>query len=153
MQSSVSMNPSAARAGMVAYPLRDSKIDTYAAEGNVKFGYAVVKGTATGQCKQAATAADTFLGIAIMTQFRSHDSSTSDAHYPDDDAVNVMSFGEVWVPYSGTAPTVGATLYVDVLVAAGKVTATSTSNLAAPLKCKAVDTSLALALVLFTQSV
>jgi hypothetical protein len=153
MQSSVSMNPSAARAGMVAYPLRDSKIDTYAAEGNVKFGYAVVKGTGSNQCKLVATAGDTFLGIATLTQFRSHDSATSDPHYPDDDAVNVMSFGEIWAPYNGTAPTVGATLYVDVAAATGKLTATSASNLAAPLKCKAVDTSLGLVLAAFTQAV
>jgi hypothetical protein len=147
------MNPKVARAGMLAFPLRESKVDTHAAEGTVKFGYAVVTGTAAGQAKTASADTDTFLGFALESKARVVDSTTSDPHYNEDDALNVCSFGEVWVPYSGTAPTVGATLYVDVLVTAGKVTATSTDNLAAPLKCKKVDTESTLVLVAITEPV
>lgn len=151
-QTSVSMNMAVARAGMAAYPLRDSKIDSYAAEGAVKFGYAVVAGTAGEQVKHAAVVGNKFRGIAMMTQAIESGTAT-DAQYPDKDAVNVMSFGEIWAPYSGTAPAVDAVLYVDVLVTPGKLTAVSTNNLAAPLKARKVDTTLGLVLAVFTEAV
>jgi hypothetical protein len=89
MQTAATMNIKTARAGMLAYPLRHSKIDTWAAEGNVSFGYAVVKGTSPGHVKHAALAADTFVGFAIESKARVVDSSVAAPHYHDDDAVNV----------------------------------------------------------------
>lgn len=146
MQTSISNTMAVARPGMIAYPMREARVQTYAAQGAVKFGYCVVKGTAATQAKIPTVVGDIFLGIAQMTLAINEQTGT-DAQYPDKEAMNVLKFGEIWVPYSGTAPTVGATLYVDVLVVPGKVTAVSTNNMTAPLKCVAVDTSLTLALV------
>lgn len=148
-QTSVSLNISEARAGLLAYPGRDCRIDSFAAEGACRFGYIMVEGTATNQVKEAAATSDTVKGIAVATNAIENDSDGSDPGYNDEDTVNTLVFGEVWMPYDGTAPSVGDTaLYVDVDGGTKKLTLTSTSNLSVNgLKVKKVNTTLGLVLV------
>lgn len=153
MQSSISNDMAKARAGMIAYPIRDARVQTYACEGVVPFGYCVVKGTTPKQCKKAATAADVFYGIAQMTLAINETSNVGSAAYSDKDAANILKFGEIWVPYSGTSPVPGLPVFIDVVVAPGKVTATSAANIAAPLKCVEVDSATGLCLVEITSQI
>lgn len=142
-----------ARAGMIAYPMRPASVQTYAAEGVVPFGYAVVKGTTKDQAKVPTVVGDVLYGFAQMTLAINETAASGSAAYATKMAMNVLKFGEIWVPYSGSAPTPGLAVYVDVLVAPGKVTAVSTNNMVAPLKCVEVDTATALCLVEITAQI
>jgi hypothetical protein len=153
MQSVINNDMQRARAGMIAYPMREARVQTFACQGVVPFGYCVVKGTTAKQCKVPAAAADVLYGIAQMTLAINQTANVGAAAYADKDAANVLKFGEIWVPYSGTAPVPGTAVFVDVLVAPGKVTSVATNNMVAPLKCVDVDTATQLCLVEITAQI
>lgn len=87
-------------AGMKA-DITDDTVNSYAAEGAIPFGVAVIAGTdVTKQVKIPAAAGGVFRGIAL------HDPNTMQtdagvAQYATKAAVNVMSQGRVWVRVAG----------------------------------------------------
>ncbi|QDP67005.1 MAG: hypothetical protein Unbinned3138contig1000_47 [Prokaryotic dsDNA virus sp.] len=106
-------------------------VDSFAAEGAVPFGVAVIRGTADDQCQVADSDAGDFLGVSLFTHtIEQTFPATGNAAYADTDTVSVVSDGRVWMEAVG-AVTAGAAAYAIVAAGAtqGQATATSTDNL------------------------
>jgi hypothetical protein len=106
----------------------------------------------------AATTLGAVIGASFYQPHLVPQSDGSNNLYRSGDSVPCMRTGEVWVEYSGTAPTVGASVNVmhssTTATHRGKVTGSATSGSAGVeisavegLKCMAVDTTASLALV------
>lgn len=115
-------------------------IESFAAEGNVPFGYGVVAGTADNQVAVAAADTDSFVGVSVFTHAvpqgidltaAEGEQYTTGAEYRDGDAVNVARKGRVYVEVTANV-TAGEAAYVDVTTTdeEGKFTNVSTDNLA-----------------------
>ncbi len=155
MQSVVNGRMPVACAGLIAHPFDPNKISTRGAEGgNIPFGFAVVQGTAWNQGKLPTVNTQKVIGVAAFSNAVESTVGSAAPGYKAKDPMNVLSFGEIWMPYDGTAPTIGATLYVVAAgAAAGKATATSTSNITVPFIARMVDTATALVLVDITAAI
>lgn len=82
-------------------------IDSFAAEGPIGVGKAVERGTDPAkQVKESVTAANV-IGIAIF-----ENKAEASPLYPDEYAVPVCTFGDVWVEVS-EAVTAGAPVYLS----------------------------------------
>ena len=76
-------------------------VDSFTAETALNPGDAVIRGTADGQIKPVAVAADIskVIGIAVHTH---KNYEGSGAYYEEDYCVPVMTFGDVYVEVAGT---------------------------------------------------
>jgi len=156
MQLTINQRMPIACAGLLAQPFDAQKIRSCAAEGgDIPFGRAVVQGTAWNQCKLPTANTQKCIGIAAFSHAaESPVDSSNSVGYRQKSPVNVLNFGEVWMPYDSTAPTIGAALYVVASGAnAGKATATSTNNITVPLIARMVDTTLGLVLANLTAAI
>lgn len=85
-------------AGMIA-DSSQKVTDSFAAEGVIPYGVAVVRGTDPVNQAKVVTAADdldNFVGISHSTHMQIQNES-GEVQYLDKDTVNVLSFGRVWV--------------------------------------------------------
>ncbi|MFC3227339.1 hypothetical protein ACFOGJ_08870 [Marinibaculum pumilum] len=118
------------------YDLSYDQVDSFAAEGAVPFGVAVVAGTDPNQqVALVETASDVFRGIALFTHTREQGfnraatPASTGAQYLDTETVSVLSRGRVWVKASGNV-TAGALAYADLATTFNdSFTVTSTDNL------------------------
>jgi hypothetical protein len=95
-QTSYSINQDAALEGQLA----DSGIKdvmSYTAEEDLKFGRAVLQGTADGQCLLPAGNITGLLGVAIHQHKEQGLVGSQDAKYLEGDSVNVLKKGRMWV--------------------------------------------------------
>ena len=154
MQTTVRNRMPIACAGLIAHPFDPNKICTRGAEGgNIPFGYAVVQGTLWNQAKLPTVNTQKVIGVTTTSQAVESTVGVALPGYKQKDPMNVLNFGEVWMPYDGTAPAIGVPLFVVASgAAAGKVTATSTSNITVPFIARMVDTTLQLVHVAMTAS-
>lgn len=101
-QLSYALNMVQAMAGMLA-DLARSLVDSFAAEGIVRFGYGVIAGTdASKQVKVPAASGGTFRGVALHVHTKEVGSSGY-GEYADEATVSVMREGRVHVPIDATA--------------------------------------------------
>jgi hypothetical protein len=118
-------------AGMKAEAI-DDQVESYAAEGAIGFGLAVIRGTdLLKQVKLPAAGGGVFRGVSLQTHTIVQ-SSSGVAQYADTDAVSVLRKGKVWVPVTG-AVTIDAPAFFDNGSAnagadAGKFSATDDSS-------------------------
>lgn len=155
MQTSVTGRMPVACAGLIAHPFDAQKIRTMGAEGGrVPFGRAVVQGTAWNQGKLPTADTQKVVGIAAFSNAVESTVGSGQAGYQEKAPMNIMNFGEIWMPYTGTAPAIGAPLFIVASGAdAGKAIAVGTSAITAPLVARMTDTATGLVLASFTASV
>lgn len=98
-------------------------IDSFAAEGAINVGKAVERGTdPSKQVKESKTAANV-IGIAIF-----ENKVEETPLYPDEYAVPVMTFGDVWVEVAESV-TAGASVYLSTAGAWGSSTGSAVSGM------------------------
>lgn len=123
-QTDYSQYPAEGVAGMKV-DSREDTVESYAAEGAIGFGLAVIKGTdAAVQVKKPAAADGVFRGVALRTLAMSRQADGTDG-YADEDAVNVLRQGQVWVPTITAVAVDGAAYFVNSGADAGKFSATN----------------------------
>lgn len=127
MQTSYSLSMSHAVAGLVAdiNPRYDS---SKSAEGVVKYGFAVGRGTASNQVKAHTSAGSgTVYGIAARTDEKMNKAYTESEQYDDTDTVHVIEEGYIYVPIlGGGAASAGSSVNRD--VATGQFTMAAVSG-------------------------
>jgi hypothetical protein len=108
-----------ALAGLL-YDMRNITVESYAAEGNIPFGSAVVPGTdPRKQVKLATAGGQGFAGIALREDARMQDATTGIAQYLDKETVSVLRKGAVWVPTAGAVVAETPAFYVNSGATAG----------------------------------
>lgn len=98
-------------------------IDSFASEGAIAVGKAVERGTDPATQVKASVTAANVIGIAIFEQ-----KVDASPLYPDEYAVPVMTFGDVWVEVS-EAVTAGASVYLSTAGAWGSSTGSAVSGM------------------------
>lgn len=154
MQTSVSMNPNRARAGLAAFAFNAQDVRSMLAEGAVPFGRVVVEGTSTRQGKVPSADTQVVAGISMLTQAIESPADGLAPGYSNKQAMNVMNFGPIWVQTMDTNLPTATAIYAKVGTSdAGKLTLTSSGNinLSAKLVLRELDTENKLALVEFRE--
>jgi len=113
--------------------IRPNTIESFSAEGEVKFGLGVVDGTdPLTQVKIIDVVGDVFRGISVHQHNEQTTAGAQDASYKDEDTVSVLRKGTVWMIQEPTvsAPSIDDAAFINVAVAAqkGTVTEVSTAN-------------------------
>lgn len=90
------------------------RVESFAAEGAVPFGRAVIRGTADNQAEVADSAEGEFLGVAIRTHTQEQDFPEGGAEYRDEDTVSVLTDGVIFVETLDDNTDAGDLAYVDV---------------------------------------
>ena len=122
-QTSYDQYPAEGAAGLKT-DSREDTVESYAAEGAIGFGLAVVKGTDPAvQVKRPAAAAGVFRGVSLRTSVFEQ-SAAGVSGYVDEDSVNVLRKGQVWVPTITAVTIDGAAYFVNSGDDAGKFSAT-----------------------------
>lgn len=112
-------NPAAGEAGLL-YDLNPRTMESFVAEGALPFGVAVDQGTDPE--KQAtlldgSSTAASILGIAVRTHaLQAVRSQSDDNAYADEEMVNVLSKGRIWV-VTEEAVAVGDSVFVRITAA------------------------------------
>lgn len=126
MQLTYDRDIAAAHEGMTE-GTRSDIIESYAAEGVVNFGVALVAGTDVDtQVKGPAAAGSLFRGISISTW--ALEQAGDDGFYADTSSVNVMRRGVVWVEVVDDVVTDDSAFFVTNGANAGLFTSTSTED-------------------------
>jgi hypothetical protein len=122
-QTDYTQYPAVGAAGMKV-DSREDEVESYAAEGAIGFGLAVIKGTdAAVQVKVPAAAGGKFRGVSLRTSvFEQNADGTSG--YRDKDSVNVMRKGQAWVPTVGAVTIDAPAFFMNGGANAGKWSAT-----------------------------
>lgn len=98
-------------------------IDSFAAEGAIGVGKAVERGTDPAKQVKASVTANKVIGIAIF-----ENKVDETPLYPDEYAVPVCTFGDVWVEVSESV-TAGASVYLSTAGAWGSSTGSAVSGM------------------------
>ena len=98
-------------------------IDSFAAEGAIGVGKAVERGTDPAKQVKASVTAANVIGIAIF-----ENKVDETPLYPDEYAVPVCTFGDVWVEVSESV-TAGASVYLSTAGAWGSSTGSAVSGM------------------------
>ena len=98
-------------------------IDSYASEGAIAVGKAVELGTDPAKQVKASVTANKVIGIAIFEQ-----KVDASPLYPDEYAVPVCTFGDVWVEVS-EAVTAGGAVYLSTAGAWGSSTGSAVTGM------------------------
>ncbi len=98
-------------------------IDSFAAEGAIGVGKAVERGTDPAKQVKASVTAAKVIGIAIF-----ENKVDETPLYPDEYAVPVMTFGDVWVEVAESV-TAGASVYLSTAGAWGSSTGSAVSGM------------------------
>ena len=98
-------------------------IDSFASEGAIAVGKAVERGTNPATQVKASVTASKVIGIAIFEQ-----KVDASPLYPDDYAVPVCTFGDVWVEV-GEAVTAGSAVYLSTAGAWGSSTGSAVTGM------------------------
>ena len=98
-------------------------IDSFAAEGAIGVGKAVERGTDPAKQVKASVTANKVIGIAIF-----ENKADASPLYPDEYAVPVCTFGDVWVEVS-EAVTAGGAVYLSTAGAFGSSTGSAVSGM------------------------
>ena len=98
-------------------------IDSFASEGAIYAGKAVERGTDPAKQVKASVTASKVIGIAIFEQ-----KVDASPLYPDEYAVPVCTFGDVWVEVS-EAVTAGGAVYLSTAGAWGSSTGSAVSGM------------------------
>ena len=98
-------------------------IDSFAAEGAIGVGKAVERGTDPAKQVKASVTASKVIGIAIF-----ENKVDETPLYPDEYAVPVCTFGDVWVEVSESV-TAGAGVYLSTAGAWGSSTGSAVSGM------------------------
>ena len=98
-------------------------IDSFASEGAIAVGKAVERGTDPAKQVKASVTAANVIGIAIFEQ-----KVDASPLYPDEYAVPVMTFGDVWVQVS-EAVTAGSAVYLSTAGAWGSSTGSAVTGM------------------------
>ena len=98
-------------------------IDSFAAEGAIGVGKAVERGTDPAKQVKASVTASKVIGIAIF-----ENKVDETPLYPDEYAVPVCTFGDVWVEVSESV-TAGACVYLSTAGAWGSSTGSAVSGM------------------------
>ena len=98
-------------------------IDSFAAEGAIGVGKAVERGTDPAKQVKASVTASKVIGIAIF-----ENKVDETPLYPDEYAVPVCTFGDVWVEVSESV-TAGAAVYLSTAGAWGSSTGSAVSGM------------------------
>lgn len=98
-------------------------IDSFAAEGAIGVGKAVERGTDPAKQVKASTTASKVIGISIF-----ENKVDETPLYPDEYAVPVCTFGDVWVEVSESV-TAGAGVYLSTAGAWGSSTGSAVSGM------------------------
>lgn len=98
-------------------------IDSFAAEGAIGVGKAVERGTDPATQVKASVTAANVIGIAIF-----ENKVDETPLYPDEYAVPVCTFGDVWVEVSESV-TAGASVYLSTAGAWGSSTGSAVSGM------------------------
>jgi len=151
-QLSVNRNFNQAFPGMKG-DIREDTVESFLAEGAIRFGIGVVKATDPArQVKEAALSTDTFAGIALH-QHVEQTLTTGIATYLDEEAVSVLRKGVVWMPIeTSNVGTIAVDDSASINVAIGgselgTVTSVSAANIADVGTVRIVDVALAIALI------
>lgn len=108
------------------FDVRPDVVMSFAAEGAVNFGRAVMRGT--NLAKQCLHSDGTsFLGVALQTQARENDGVSNG--YKDKDTVSVLTQGAVWVESAAADIVPGTAAYLVTAAGAGTFTNVDTDNL------------------------
>lgn len=123
-QTSYDQYPAEAAAGMKV-DSREDTVESFAAEGAIGWGLAVIKGTDPDvQVKKPAAADGVFRGVALRTSVFEQNSSGVSG-YVDEDSVNVLRKGMVWVPTITAVTRDNPAYFVNSGADAGKFSATN----------------------------
>ena len=98
-------------------------IDSFAAEGAIGVGKAVERGTDPAKQVKASVTAANVIGISIF-----ENKVDESPLYPDEYAVPVCTFGDVWVEVSESV-TAGASVYLSTAGAWGSSTGSAVSGM------------------------
>ena len=98
-------------------------IDSFASEGAIAVGKAVERGTDPAKQVKASVTASKVIGIAIF-----ENKADASPLYPDEYAVPVCTFGDVWVEVAETV-TAGAGVYLSTAGAFGSSTGSAVSGM------------------------
>lgn len=98
-------------------------IDSFAAEGAIGVGKAVERGTDPAKQVKASVTANKVIGISIF-----ENKVDETPLYPDEYAVPVCTFGDVWVEVS-EAVTAGSAVYLSTAGAWGSSTGSAVSGM------------------------
>ena len=98
-------------------------IDSFAAEGAIGVGKAVERGTDPAKQVKASVTANKVIGISIF-----ENKVDETPLYPDEYAVPVCTFGDVWVEVSESV-TAGASVYLSTAGAWGSSTGSAVSGM------------------------
>ena len=98
-------------------------IDSFASEGAIACGKAVERGTDPAKQVKASVTASKVIGIAIFEQ-----KVDASPLYPDEYAVPVCTFGDVWVEVS-EAVTAGSAVYLSTAGAWGSSTGSAVTGM------------------------
>lgn len=98
-------------------------IDSFAAEGAIGVGKAVERGTDPAKQVKASVTASKVIGISIF-----ENKVDETPLYPDEYAVPVCTFGDVWVEVSESV-TAGASVYLSTAGAWGSSTGSAVSGM------------------------
>jgi hypothetical protein len=98
--------PDIGQPGMIAQEFALRQVDSYLAQGECFFGYAMVQGTAVNQVKPATAFADKFVGIVVAELNEPQLANTVIASYADKEALPVLKYGRIYV-LAGEAVVVG----------------------------------------------
>lgn len=98
-------------------------IDSFASEGAIYAGKAVERGTDPAKQVKASVTANKVIGIAIF-----ENKVDESPLYPDEYAVPVMTFGDVWVEVS-EAVTAGGAVYLSTAGAWGSSTGSAVTGM------------------------
>ena len=98
-------------------------IDSFASEGAIAVGKAVERGTDPAKQVKASVTAANVIGIAIFEQ-----KVDASPLYPDEYAVPVCTFGDVWVEVS-EAVTAGSAVYLSTAGAWGSSTGSAVTGM------------------------
>lgn len=123
MQTAYNLHQPAAFAGLV-FDLASTVSESGAAEGNVGFGLAVVKGTisngvdGSSQVKVPTASGGVFRGIARHTHSVPQNGANP-VGYPDTETVGYLRRGRIWVPVVDAVTEDGAAYFVNTGAKAG----------------------------------
>ena len=98
-------------------------IDSFASEGAIAVGKAVERGTDPAKQVKASVTASKVIGIAIF-----ENKADASPLYPDEYAVPVCTFGDVWVEVS-EAVTAGSAVYLSTAGAWGSSTGSAVTGM------------------------